>query len=245
MGNFLIIGGTSGIGLSVTKKLLSLGHKAFITGRDPAKTASIAEELRINSIRLEAHDFAAVDATFALVQQKLGGISGVVNCAGSLLLKSAHMTQQEEYEKVISANLTSAFAVVRSAGKYMLQQGGSVVLLSSAAALIGITNHEAIAAAKAGVVGLMLSAAANYAPHHLRFNTVAPGLVETPLTDKLTSNTASRHASIAMHALGRLGKPEDVASAVVFLLLPENDWITGQTIAVDGGLSTLRSKSKM
>jgi len=245
MANFLIIGGTSGIGLSVTKKLLLLGHKVIITGRDSTKTDKIGQALNIDTAILEANNFTAVDAIFESVKNKFTVIDGVVNCAGSLLLKSAHMTQQEEYEKILSANLTTAFAVVRSAGKYMIQDGGSVVLLSSAAALIGIPNHEAIAAAKAAIVGLTLSAAASYASNHLRFNAVAPGLIDTPLSAKLISNESSRNASIAMHALGRLGQPEDVASAIVFLLLPENNWITGQIIAIDGGLSTLRPKLKM
>ncbi len=244
MGNFLIIGGTSGIGLSVTKKLLSLGHKVFITGRDSNKAEIISQELNIHTATLDASNFTEVDLVFESVKNKLGIINGVVNCAGSLLLKSAHMTNQEEYEKVISDNVTTGFAVVRSAGKYMIQEGGSVVLLSSAAALTGIPNHEAIATAKAAIVGLTLSAAASYASYHLRFNAVAPGLIDTPLTARLTSNESSRNASIAMHALVRLGQPEDVASAIIFFLLPENNWITGQIIAVDGGLSTLRPKLK-
>jgi 3-oxoacyl-[acyl-carrier protein] reductase len=119
-----------------------------------------------------------------------------------------------------------------------------VVLVSSAAAMEGLANHEAIAAAKAGIIGLTLSAAATYAPMNLRVNAVAPGLTETPLTAALTGNETSRKFSEAMHALGRLGKPEDVARAIVFLLDPENSWITGQVLAVDGGLSRVRPKMK-
>ena len=172
-----------------------------------------------------------------------GEIEGVVNCSGSLLLKSAHLTTQEQYQDVINASLTTAFATVRAAGKYM-NKGGSVVLISSAAAMEGLANHEAIAAAKAGIIGLTLSAAATYASSNLRFNAVAPGLVETSLTQQLTSNETSRKFSESMHALGRLGKPEDIARAIVFLLDPANDWITGQILAVDGGLSCIRPKMR-
>jgi NAD(P)-dependent dehydrogenase (short-subunit alcohol dehydrogenase family) len=108
----------------------------------------------------------------------------------------------------------------------------------------GLANHEAIAAAKAGVIGLMLSAAASYAGINLRFNAVAPGLVQTPLTAQLTASETSRKFSEAMHALGRLGTPEDVARAIVFLLDPLNNWITGQVLAVDGGLSRVRPKAR-
>ena len=125
-----------------------------------------------------------------------------------------------------------------------MNNGGSVVLISSAAAMAGLANHEAIAAAKAGIIGLTVSAAATYAPQNLRVNAVAPGLTETPLTATITNNETSRKFSESMHALGRIGKPEDVARAIVFLLNPQNSWITGQVIAVDGGLSRVRPKLK-
>jgi NAD(P)-dependent dehydrogenase (short-subunit alcohol dehydrogenase family) len=124
----------------------------------------------------------------------------------------------------------------------MMQDGGSIVLVSTAAARIGIANHEAIAAAKAGILGLTLSAAATYAGRRIRVNAVAPGLVETPLSERITRSEANRKASEAMHALGRLGKPGDVASLMAWLLDPENEWVTGQVFGVDGGLATLRSR---
>jgi 3-oxoacyl-[acyl-carrier protein] reductase len=124
----------------------------------------------------------------------------------------------------------------------MLNSGGSIVLVSSAAARIGIANHEAIAAAKAGVAGLTLSAAATYAPRGIRVNCVSPGLVVSGLTQRITSNEASLKASVAMHALGRAGSPEDVASAIAWLLDPEQSWVTGQVLGVDGGLGSLRSR---
>ncbi len=104
--------------------------------------------------------------------------------------------------------------------------------------------HEAIAAAKAGIIGLTLAAVASYAGSNLRFNAVAPGLTETPLAQPLTANESARRLSEAMHALGRLGQPEDIARAIVFLLDPANSWITGQVLAVDGGLSRVRPRMK-
>ena len=118
------------------------------------------------------------------------------------------------------------------------------MLMSSAAARTGVPSHEAIAAAKAGVIGLTLSAAATYAPKGLRFNAVAPGLVESPLTERIVSNEASLKASTAMHPLGRIGQPGDIASAVVWLLDPAQSWVTGQVIGVDGGLASVRSRVK-
>ena len=117
-----------------------------------------------------------------------------------------------------------------------------MVLVSSAAARVGIANHEAIAAAKAGVIGLVLSAAATYARQGVRFNAVAPGLVRTPLTKGLVASEQAEKASLGMHPLGRLGEPGDVARAIAFLLDPAQSWITGQVLGVDGGLADLKAR---
>jgi 3-oxoacyl-[acyl-carrier protein] reductase len=245
MANYLIISGTSSIGFSVAEKLLNPGNQVFITGRLQEKTEKIANKLNVPFVVIDASDFAAVDSAFEQAISKMGVINGVINCAGSLLLKSAHLTRQNEYENIISANLTTAFATVRSAGKYMTKEGGSIVLVSSAAAMTGLANHEAIAAAKAGVIGLTLSAAATYASYNLRVNAIAPGLVETEMTKSITANESALKASAGMHALGRIGNTDDIASAIIFFLSPENSWITGQVLGVDGGLSRIRPKLKI
>ena len=100
-----------------------------------------------------------------------------------------------------------------------------------------------IAAAKAGVEGLARSAAATYAGAGIRVNAVAPGLVRTPLSERITSNPAGEKASLAMHALGRLGEPGDVASLIAWLLAEENTWVTGQVLGVDGGLGSLHLRA--
>jgi 3-oxoacyl-[acyl-carrier protein] reductase len=244
MSNILIIAGTSDIGFATAKKLTEQGHNVFLTGRKQDTLSGLAAQLNTPFAVLDASDFAATLEVFNLAKNSLGTIDGVVNCSGSLLLKPAHLTSQTQYEETIKANLTTAFAVVHAAGQCMLENGGSVVLVSSAAASVGLSNHEAISAAKAGIIGLALAAAASYANNNLRFNVVAPGLVETKLTNALTNNAMGRSVSEKMHPLGRLGKPEDIASAIVFLLDPANDWITGQVMAVDGGLSHIRPKMK-
>lgn len=157
---------------------------------------------------------------------------------------SAHNTTEDEFQKTISSSLTTSFAVIRAAGKRMTE-GGSVVLIASAAALTGLANHEAIAAAKAGVIGLAQSAAATYASVNLRINVVAPGMIKTPLTASILTNQLIAKASQSMHPLGRIGEPQDVAQAIVFLLNPSNSWVTGQVLAVDGGLSSIRPKLKV
>ncbi|MGL4419960.1 MAG: SDR family oxidoreductase, partial [Gemmataceae bacterium] len=107
---------------------------------------------------------------------------------------------------------------------------------------IGLVNHEAIALAKGAINGLTLSAAATYASRKIRVNAVAPGLVRTPLAAKITGNDLALKASIGMHPLGRIGEPDDVAGLIAWLLAPENSWITGQVIGIDGGLGRARTK---
>lgn len=231
MARFLLVAAASGIAQTLRGILLASGHEIITTARNQSKITP--------DFILDACDFSAVENVFSQV----GPLDGVVNCAGSLLIKPAHMTSFDEYQSVIAASLTSAFAVVRAAGIHM-RQGGSVVLMSSSAAQIGLVNHEAIAAAKAGIIGLARSAAATYASYGLRFNVVAPGLTETPLTLSLTQNEVMRKASEQMHPLGRLGQTNDIAQAIAFFLNPENNWITGQVLAVDGGLSTLKARVK-
>ena len=233
MANFIIFAGASTIGQAVTRELNEAGHATFSTARNNA----VIEPDYISDLSL----FDKVDDAFLAANDKLGKIDGVVNCAGSLLLKPAHLTTQEQYLDTITASLTTSFAVTRSAAKYMTD-GGSVVLISSAAALRGLANHDAIAAAKAGIIGLALSSAATYASQNLRVNVVAPGLTETALTTSITNNPTSRKYSESMHALGRIGSPEDISRAICFLLNPLNKWITGQVLSVDGGLANLQPK---
>ena len=123
----------------------------------------------------------------------------------------------------------------------MKGEGGSIVFVSTAAASIGLPNHEAIAAAKGGIEALVRSAAATYGKSGIRVNAVAPGLVETPLTQRITASESARAGSEAMHALRRIGQPEDVAGAILWLLSNEAAWVTGQTFGVDGGLGAVRS----
>jgi 3-oxoacyl-[acyl-carrier protein] reductase len=244
MQNYLIISASSDIGFLTAKNLKEQGKDIFITARNSQNLEQLKSELKCDGAVLDAADFGAVDNVFAAATQSLGSIDGVANFSGSVILKPAHLTSFEEYLATINANLTTAFAVVRSAGKYM-KNGGAVVLLSSAAAMQGIANHEAIAAAKGGVIALAKSAAATYAGQNLRFNVVAPGLTATKLTAKITGNETALKFSTAMHALGRVGKAEDVAQMVEFLLSDKATFITGQVIGVDGGLSNLQPKIKI
>ncbi len=242
----LILGATGGIGSTLARQLAMSGAQLVLAARNADALSTIGTELGATTIVIDATVPPDIERAVELAVSTFGRLDGAANCVGSLLLKPAHLTRPEEFDEVLSINLRSAFSLVRSATRAMMNNaepaGGSIVLVASAAARIGLANHEAIAAAKGGVISLTLSAAASYAAKQVRVNCVAPGLVRTPLTARITGSATGEQSSLAMHALGRLGEPGDVARAIAFLLDPSNSWITGQTLGVDGGLGTLRSR---
>jgi len=241
---YVIFGGTGGIGSEVARRLAADGATVVVAARGSDRLDALAADLGgAETHRVDATDIGAVDALIKEIHTSHGRLDGIVNCVGSILLKAAHQTSEEEWRKTLAANLDSAFAVIRAGAKAMRKKGGSIVLMSSAAARVGLPSHEAIAAAKAGVIGLGHSAAASYASKGIRVNIVAPGLVDTPMASGITGNPMMLKASEAMHPLGRIGRPEEVADVVTWLVSGESAWVTGQVIGVDGGLSSVRAKA--
>jgi NAD(P)-dependent dehydrogenase (short-subunit alcohol dehydrogenase family) len=172
----------------------------------------------------------------------LGEFCAVAHCIGSILLKPAHLSSLDDWRNVMDTNLNSSFYLLQNLIRPMMKTGGSISFVTSVASEKGLSNHEAITAAKSGLLGLTRSAAATFAKSNIRINAVSPGLIDTPLADPITGNESARKFSEAMHPLGRLGTAEEVASTLAFLLSPDNSRITGQNLCVDGGLSTLQAK---
>ena len=241
---FVILGATGGIGSALAEHLSQDGARLVLGARNPEKLAALAGATGAETCELDVADFRSIDACIQKTTTNYGRVDGVANCVGSLLLKPAHLTTDAEWASTLETNLTSAFVTVRAAARAMTRTGGSVVLVSSAAARVGLPSHEAIAASKAGIIGLVRSAAATYAARGIRFNCVAPGMVRTPLTERITTNDRALKHSAFLHALGRIGEASEIARAIAWLLDPAQSWTTGQVLGVDGGLASVRPVTK-
>ncbi|PAP77471.1 SDR family NAD(P)-dependent oxidoreductase [Rubrivirga marina] len=244
---YLLLGGTGGIGAPLARRLAADGATVVLGARDADRLSALADETGAKAFTLDATDADAVSGLVDAAVKEYGRIDGAINLVGSILLKPAHATSPDEFDETLTMNLKTAFYLVRAAAKAMQSnrdpEGGSIVLMSSVAGRYGLSNHEAIAAAKAGVEGLVRAAAATYAPKGVRVNAVAPGLVRTPLAGRLVATEQAVEASAKLHPLGRIGEPDDLRDALAFLLNRDaSGWVTGQTLSVDGGFATVRPR---
>lgn len=235
----VVFGGTGGIGASLARRLTRDGLTTVLVARNEQPLQELSKELGCHYHLCDVTSEQEVQNVLATIARDFQ-VSGVAVCIGSILLKPAHLTSLEEFTETWKVNVQTAFLVLKHSVPLMRANGGSILLFASAAAEIGLANHEAIAAAKGAVIGLTKSTAATYAGNQIRVNCIAPGLVRTQLSEKMTQNPASEKASLAFHPLNRLGEPEDIAGLAVWLLSEEGRWATGQVFTVDGGLSGLK-----
>lgn len=241
---WLITGATGGIGRALVARSGSPGRTLLLVARNGAALSELAA-LHPRTVTL-ATDLTR-DAGAAQVAAALDGLpplTGFAHLVGGLTLKPVHRLSLAEWRDQCATHLDSAFLVLRVAVQRLLGQGGTLsgVFCSSVAARVGLPNHEAVAAAKAGIEGLLRAAAASYAERGLRLNAIAPSLTETPLTAGFLTTPSARASLTAQHPLGRLGTPEDQAAAIAWLLSPESAWVTAQVLGVDGGFGSLRVK---
>jgi NAD(P)-dependent dehydrogenase (short-subunit alcohol dehydrogenase family) len=237
----LVTGASGGLGQALVRELYQKGWTVALVGRD-------LERLR-TAFGAEAHcieaDVSTPDGARAAMEQcqrELELPAALAHCAGSTLLLPLHRTTPEMYRTCLTANLDSAFFMLGAFVDALREarQPGAAVLVSSVVARIGVPNHEAIAAAKAGVEGLVRSAAATYAPSRIRVNAVAPGIMDTPAVARIIGNEASRAGAAKQYPLPGIGDPADLARLMAWLLSDQAGWVTGQVWAMDGGFSSIR-----
>jgi len=237
----LVTGAAGGLGLAVRRRLADAGWQLALVSRNLERL----QDPPAGALCIGADCSAPEGATkaFSACCERFGRPpDALAHCAGSVLLAPLHRTTTEQYREVVRANLDSAFFTLGAFVKGCLdaKQPGAAVLVSSVVARIGVLNHEAIAAAKAGVEGLVRSAAATYAAKGLRVNAIAPGILRTPATERLFAGPGAEQGIAAQYPIGRYGAANDAAGAIVWLLSDDTSWVTGQVLSVDGGFTAVR-----
>lgn len=236
-----IIGGSGGIGSNLARRMSDNGWKVIISARNIENLNLVSDGRPIDSLIVDATNADDVQEKAKQINETYGSLDAVINSVGSIFLRPLHATSSEQFMETINQNLVTSFNVIRATAKIMMRgNGGRIVLFSSAAASLGMPNHAAISAAKAGVEGLARAAASDYAKRGIRVNVISPGLVDTPLSSHLLASEQSRKISEEMHPVGKIGEPDDIASVAEWLITSAPEWMTGDIIPVDGGLTNLK-----
>ncbi len=240
-GKTVIFGAYGGIGSALVEQLHQQDIPMHLVGRNENKLAALAEKTRSTYTLGDVMD----DNLFSKAAEEAGPeIDGLVYAVGTLNLRSLNRLSAADFLQDYKINALGAALAVQAFLPALKQgeQPGAVVFFSSVAASQGFSFHASIGMAKGAINGLTLSLAAELAPK-VRVNAIAPSLTQTPLANSITDTQKLAEAISKMHALQRLGRPEDIANLTAFLLSPQSGWITGQIIGVDGGRSTLRTKA--
>ncbi|HEX5635021.1 MAG TPA: 3-oxoacyl-[acyl-carrier-protein] reductase [Gemmatimonadales bacterium] len=232
-----VTGGTRGIGASIAATLYAAGARVAVVGRDQARADAAAATLgeRAAGVACDVADGAQVEAAIAAAERALGPIDILVNNAGLTRDNILLRLSEADWDAVLDANLKGAFLTTRAVVKGMMKRrSGRIINITSVVGLTGNKGQANYAASKAGLVGLTKSVAKEYASRGVLANCVAPGFIETDMTAALPED--ARKGLLEAIALGRLGRPEDVAGAVLFLASDLAAYVTGQVLVVDGGM---------
>ena len=231
--HFLVVGGSSGIGLEIVKALFEKGNEVYVGSRTKDLLADLSG----------VHHFPLDVTVDPLNIEGLPEVlNGMVYCPGTIRLKPFQRLTIDDFLEDLQVNFLGAVRTIQSCiGRLRKSKtGAAVVLFSTVAVKSGMPFHASVAGAKAAVEGLTRSLAAEFAPR-IRFNAIAPSLTDTPLARDLLSSEEKRQTSAGRHPLKRIGTPQEIAGLAVHLLSDAGAWLTGQIIHIDGGMTALRT----
>ncbi len=235
----LVTGGGSGLGYAVAGQFKEAGAEVIILGRDAEKIKKAAAELGegVHPIAFDVMNIKEIPGVVKEIETKFGPLDILVNCAGKHLKKPALETTDEEFNDILQIHLMSVFAFVREVAKGMTERkNGSIILISSMTAIIGMGQVVAYASGKAAITGMMTNLVAEFAPHGVRVNTIAPGWIETPMLHQVIDADPVRKQKILNRIpSGTLGIPEDVGYACIYLSSEAGRYVNGVFLPVDGG----------
>lgn len=244
----LVTGAGSGIGRAIAVAFAAEGARVGIVDVDPSGgEETLAEVRRLSGgffFAADVSEAADAEAMVAAAVRELGGLDVLVNNAGVGVAAPLHETSLEDWQRVIDIDLTGVFLGCKYAIPAFLNQGhGNIINIASVAGLVGVANRAAYNAAKAGVVGLTKSIAADYSARGIRANAICPGTVDSPWIQKILASdpdaAATRRKMEQRQLLGRMGRPEEIARLAVYLASDESEFMTGSAVVIDGGMTAV------
>jgi NAD(P)-dependent dehydrogenase (short-subunit alcohol dehydrogenase family) len=236
----IITGGGSGIGKAIALAFVRAGAQVTIAGRDSKKLLHAAQEIGANCLAVTADvsDASDVRKLVSATQEKFKRVDILVNNAALLLPGTAESLSEQDFDQTFNVNVRGLWLLSREVLPQMRAAGGgSIINIGSVLSLLGARNRVAYSASKGAVMAMTKAMALDHAAENIRVNCICPGIVETELVARFNTDETIRRQRVAMHPLGRFGRPEDVASAAIYLASDESGWTTGSTLTVDGGYS--------
>jgi len=237
----IVTGGSRGIGKAAAALFAKEGANVVITAKDQTRLENTAKELSVIAIPGDIRKDVDVQHVVKKTLEKFGKVDILVNNAGIFpKIKPLHEISESEWNEVIDVNLTGQFWFTKAVIPHMMKSGGCIVNVSSDTGLKSFANFEADAysASKAALVLLTKAWAVEYAKYKIRVNCVCPGIVETDMTKPYLRNEAERSIAEAEYPIGRIGTPDDVAKAILYLVSEDSSWVTGAILPIDGGALT-------